>query len=135
MPLTIDPDNVTASETLMAEAAYSDQNINAGEIVAIDPATGHAYTPSASQSHAGRDLGIAVGSCKSDQWCPYIDSGEVNLQAAVLQPGEVYVLSTTAGKICRHADLPAGAYVCVVGVAKTTTTLTLGFIPTASQKS
>lgn len=135
MPLTIDPDNVTASEDLLAATAYTDQNIAAGEIVAIDPTSGRAYAPSALQSHADRDLGIAVGSCKSDQRCAYIDSGDVNLQEAVLQPGEVYVLATIAGKICRHADLPAGAYVCVVGVAKTTTTLTLGFIPTSAKKS
>ena len=45
----------------------------------------------------------------------------------VLTAGVAYYLSDTAGGICPVADLGAGEYPCLIGIANSTTVLRLGF--------
>lgn len=70
-------------------------------------------------------VGLALNSCASGQRVTYQKGGDITLGAATLEAGKVYVLSDTAGGIMPVADLEAGDYVCVLGVARSTSVLSM----------
>ena len=68
--------------------------------------------------------GIALSDGAVGQFITYLPSGSINV-GAVLTVGVVYVVSTGAGKIAPLADLATGDFLTIIGVATTTSKLTL----------
>lgn len=69
-------------------------------------------------------VGIALHTASAGQPIKVQKAGDITL-GAVLTPGVAYYLSDTAGGICPVADLLAGEYPCLLGLAKSTTVLAL----------
>lgn len=70
-------------------------------------------------------VGIAINNAASGQPLQYASGGDVTFNA-VLTAGVVYdVSAAAAGGIAPNADMTTGNYVCVLGVATSTTNLKL----------
>lgn len=107
-----------ATETRTAAAA-----IAAGEVVYLDAAGKYnlADTDSAT-AIARKPRGIALNSGAAGQPVTIARSGDVTL-GAVLSKAVAYYLSGTPGKIAPVADVAAGDYVSIVGMAISTSVL------------
>lgn len=69
-------------------------------------------------------IGMAVCNAAIGQRVTYQKGGEAAM-GSVLTQGTIYVLSDTAGGIKPSADLASGHYVCIVGVAKSASVMTM----------
>lgn len=78
-------------------------------------------------AEARQATALALTGSSAGQPIAVMRSGDVTL-GAVLTAGTAYYLSDTAGGICPLADVGAGEYVCLIGVAISTTVLRLGFL-------
>lgn len=67
-------------------------------------------------------LGMALCGSALNQPVTVLTDGDVTL-GAVLTAGLAYYLSGTAGGICPVADVGSGEYVCLLGLAKSTSVL------------
>lgn len=136
MPITFDPGNVSVSHPSPVFVAYPDDDFQPGDVAYLDPTSnGSARRAAATDEVAADAQGIAICSCKSDQRVVLAQSGtDVNLGEAVLVPGRVYFLYTSPGKICDWESLPVGAFVTIVGVAKSTSVLALCLAPSGVRK-
>lgn len=70
--------------------------------------------------------GMFVNSAALDQPVAIQVDGDVAM-GAVLTANTPYFLSNTAGGICPIADVGTGEYLCEIGIAKSTTILSLTF--------
>ena len=68
--------------------------------------------------------GIALNGAALNQPVAVQKSGDITV-GGTLVAGSSYYLSDTPGGICPDADVGAGEYVCLLGVAKSTSVLTL----------
>lgn len=68
--------------------------------------------------------GIALNGASLNQPVSVQTSGDITIGGA-LTAGTAYYLSDTPGGICPIADVGAGEYVCLLGLAKSTTVLAL----------
>lgn len=70
------------------------------------------------------DLGISLSDVVSGQAMLVMKAGVLGF-GAILTKGTVYCVSSNAGGICPWSDLGAGDYVSILGVASSTSNLTL----------
>lgn len=75
---------------------------------------------------ARKAIGTALNGGALNQPIKYQKGGDITI-GATLTPGVPYFLSDTPGGICPAADIGAGEYVCMVGIAKSATELTLDY--------
>jgi hypothetical protein len=68
--------------------------------------------------------GIALNGASLNQPLAVQKSGDITI-GATLTAGARYYLSETAGGIQPEADLASGEYVCLIGLAKSTTVLAI----------
>jgi hypothetical protein len=113
------PTSTTKRQTKNAAAA-----ITAGQVVYVNSSDLVALADNDASVTTAAAVGIALNSCAAGQPCSYATSGDVTFNA-VLTAGAVYVLSSTAGGIAPVADLASDDYVTILGVASTTTNLTI----------
>ncbi|MBD9542945.1 hypothetical protein IB276_26215 [Ensifer sp. ENS04] len=71
---------------------------------------------------ARQAAGIALNGASDGQPIAVHKSGDLTV-GAVLTAGQAVYLSDTAGGLCPLADVGAGEYVCLIGLAKSTTVL------------
>lgn len=123
---------VTAASVLPSTGALTDRGIAGGTITAgmtvykaadgtivaadADSATALARTP----------IGIALNSASAGQPVDYQTSGLI-IPGATMTAGVTYYQSGTAGGICPLADVGASEYLCIVGIATSTTVLKIAF--------
>ena len=69
-------------------------------------------------------VGVALNNAAAGQPVSVQVAGDITIGATVSK-GAAYYAGDTAGGICPFADLASGEGVCLVGVAKSTTELTL----------
>ena len=69
-------------------------------------------------------VGLALNTCASGQPVTYQKGGEISL-GSVLTQGTIYALSDTAGGIRPVADNGSGDYVTILGVAKSSSVLSM----------
>lgn len=74
-------------------------------------------------------VGIAMHAALAGQPIEYCESGPVSF-GAILTAGHIYVLSSTAGAICPHADLAAADYSTRLGWAYSTSILIVDILAT-----
>lgn len=102
--------------------------ITAGKPLYLDSATN---TWKLADSNGASDeirkaTALALTGSSAGQPVAYMTEGDVTL-GATMTAGVAYYLSDTAGGICPVADLGAGEYPCLIGIANSTTVLRLGF--------
>lgn len=106
-------DHGTAGETITAgKAVYKSATTKKWMLADSNSAT-------AAARQAG---GIALNGASDGQPITVHKSGDLTV-GAVLTAGQAVYLSDTAGGLCPLADVGAGEYVCLIGLAKSTSVL------------
>lgn len=125
--------SVTAANVLMGSNAATEQGIAGATITAGQVV----YRDSSDQKYKLADTngasaairtprGIALNGASDGQPLMIQRSGDITI-GATLTAGVTYYLSDTAGGIYPLADVSAGDYYTIIGIAKSTTVLALGF--------
>lgn len=124
--LTITASAVLASENAGRASGTAGEAIDAGEVVYLASASKKWMLADSDSvtAEARRATGIALNSAALNQPITVATGGDVTL-GAVLTAGQAVYLSDEPGKMCPLADLATGDYVCLLGLAKSTTVLAL----------
>jgi hypothetical protein len=132
--ITITAANVLMSANGKSATGIAGETITAGQTLYLNSADNRLYKADANASIATADcVGIALGGGAAGQpitYCyedPNFTPGGTLSLAAAADSG-VYVLSATAGGIAPMDDLAAGMYPCVLGVAYSTTKMSLRIV-------
>lgn len=122
---------ITAANVLAGTAAATAEGtalvaITAGQVVAIDTATGKIALADSNSATAGirSPVGIALHGAAAGQPIEYAKSGLVTV-GGTLVAGTAYYLSDTPGGIAPVADVGTGEYPTILGIATSTTVLKL----------
>lgn len=124
--LSITAANVVAGSNASKESGIAGEAITAGQPVYKDSTTGK-YMKADSNSataEARQPRGIALHAASANQPLAIQTSGDITI-GATLTAGTAYYLSDTAGGICPVADIGSGEYVCLIGLAKSTTVIAI----------
>jgi len=124
--LTITAASVVAADNAVKESALAGETITAGKAVYKSPTTKKWMLADSNSATAAAKTanGIALNGASLNQPLTVMKSGDVTI-GATLTAGATYFLSDTAGGICPDADVGAGENVCQIGVAKSTTVLSV----------
>lgn len=116
----------TSSTASIDRTGTAGEAITRGEPVYKDSSDSNEYKLAAATSTASNCYGIAMADAADGQPLPVCtkDPGGLTIGSTVVV-GTVYVVSATAGGIAPIADMTTGDYVCVLGVADTTSTIKL----------
>ncbi|QIO42891.1 hypothetical protein HA464_02105 [Rhizobium leguminosarum bv. trifolii] len=123
---------ITPANVLAASNAERDQGI-AGEAIAAGKAIYLAATTNrwmladsnSATAEARQAKAIALNGASVGQPVAFQKSGDITI-GGTLVAGTAYYLSDTPGGICAVADVGAGEYVCLLGLAKSTSVLAMG---------
>lgn len=114
------------SNTVIDRSSSAGATIAAGQAVYKDPTTkqwqladNNSVTAAARQAS-----GVSLNSAAAGQPLAVATSGDLTL-GAVMTAGTAYFASATPGAICPDADVGAGSYPCLLGLAKSASVLTL----------
>lgn len=124
--LTITAANVVISSNATRENGTAGEAITAGQVVYKAAATGKYMLAdnNSATAEVRQPVGIALNGAAADQPLTIQKSGDITI-GATLVAGTDYYLSDTPGGICPRADLGSGEYVCLLGLAKSTTVLAI----------
>ncbi len=124
------------TQTAANVRAQSNARVNRGGLAGATIVAGNVVYKEASSGkykladndHATAEVrgsaGIALNGAADNQPLNVCEAGDINL-GATLVAGTTYCVSSTAGAICPQADVASGDEVIVLGVAKSTSLLTL----------
>jgi hypothetical protein len=103
--------------------------ITAGQAVYLDATTGKYGLADTDSATAGvrAAIGVALNGASLNQTIAVCTGGLVTM-GATLVAGSPYYLSGDPGGICLIADVLAGDYPCIIGVATTTGILNVGVV-------
>ncbi len=127
--LTLTAANVLAGSNATTRLGTAGATITAGQVVYLDSATKTyklADTDSATAA-ARSPAGFALNGASSGQPLMVLTDGDLTL-GAVLTAGVAYYLSGNPGGICPVADVAAGDYPVVLGMAKSTSVLSVHIV-------
>lgn len=125
--LVITATSVTADLNSGTTTKAAGETIAAGQLVYLAASTGKWMLADSNSATAEARVpdGIALNGGAVNQPIMVKTKGEVTVNA-VLTAGVAFYLSDTPGGICPVADVGSGEYPCVIGIARSTTVLTLG---------
>lgn len=124
--LTVTAASVVPGSNATKVQGVAGETITAGQAVYRDTTT-RKYMKADSNSAtaaARQSVGIALTGSSLNQPIVVQTAGDVTI-GATMTAGVAYYLSDTAGGICPVADVGSGEYVCLLGVSKSTTVLTV----------
>ena len=126
--LTITAANVVKGSDASTKRGIAGETIAQGKAVYL-AATGKYMLADADSATAlaRQATGIALTGSSLNQPIVVQERGDITI-GATLTVGAPYYLSGTAGGICPLADVSTGEYYCMLGLAKSTTVLTLNII-------
>lgn len=122
--LTITPGSVVPGSNAKIEHGTAAATVTAGQTGYINSSGNVALFDSNAVAPANSLKGIILNGASTGQPCGIQTDGDITIGATVSK-GAAYYGSATPGGICPFADLASGHSVCVVGVAKSTTELSL----------
>ncbi len=124
--LSITAANVVAGSNAVIDRAHAaGETITAGNAVYLGSSGKWMLADSNSATAAAKTAGgIALNGASLNQPLAVQKSGDITI-GATLTAGARYYLSETAGGIQPEADLASGEYVCLIGLAKSTTVLAI----------
>jgi len=124
--LSVTAANCVPGSDAKIEYGIAGETIAAGKAVYLASATNKWMLADANSATAeARDAkAIALTGSSNNQPIAFARSGSLTL-GATMTAGLVYYLSDTPGGICPVADVGAGEYVEVIGVATSTTVMSL----------
>lgn len=126
--LTITAANVVAGSNAVAEYAIAGEAITAGQQVYLNSTSKKLMLADSNSAtaEARKAIGTALNGAALNQPVKFQRSGDITI-GATMTPGVAYYLSDTPGGICPVADVGAGEYVCLIGLAKSASVLGLGY--------
>jgi len=124
--LTITAANVVAGSNASIESGSAGETLTAGKAVYKSVATKKWMLADSNSATAEvrQSTGIALNGASLNQPVSVHKYGDLTI-GATLTAGGIYALSDTPGGICPEADVGAGEYICVLGIAKSTTVLSV----------
>lgn len=124
--VTITAANVVAADNATKESGLAGETITAGKAVYKSPTTKKwMLADSNSATVAAKTAGgIALNGASLNQPVTVAKGGDLTI-GGTLVAGATYFLSDTPGGICPDADVGAGENVCQLGVAKSTSMLSV----------
>lgn len=127
--LVITAANVVSGAGAVRENGTAGASIVAGDVVYKDASDSNKLKLADNDSGTAAlrsAYGIALHAAASGQPLSVHREGPITIGATVAV-GEVYCLSSAAGKICPHADIGAGDYNTIVGIGTSTTVIDVLF--------
>jgi hypothetical protein len=124
--LSITAANVVAADNAVKETKLAGAAITAGQALYVDADSGKFLLADSDSATAAAKTAshIALNGAALNQPLTAMKSGDVTI-GATLTAGATYFLSNTAGGICPDADVGSGENVCQIGIAKSTTVLSV----------
>lgn len=123
--VTITAANVVAADNATKESGLAGETITAGKAVYKAASKKWMLADSDSATVAAKTAGgIALNGASLNQPITVIKGGDLTI-GGTLVAGATYFLSNTGGGICPDADVGAGENVCQLGVAKSTSVLSV----------
>lgn len=125
--LSITPANVVAGSNAIKQGGVAGEAIVAGKWVYIDPATKNFLLADSNSatSAARKAKGVALNGAAAGQPLQVQTGGDL-VMGGTMTPGAPYFLSETPGGMEPTADLGAGEYVCLLGLARSATVFAIG---------
>ena len=125
--ITVTAASVVAGSDSTTVSGTAGVTITAGQAVYLDATTGKWALADADSATVAqrRAAGIALNGAALNQPIKVLTSGDITIGATVTA-GVAYYLSGTAGGICPVADIGAGEYVNLIGIATSATVLRVG---------
>lgn len=126
--LTITAANVVAGSNPGTDTYLAGETITAGQALYLASATKKFMKADADSGTAEAKVAthIALNGASANQPVQGQKSGTITI-GATMTAGATYFLSGTAGGICPDADVGAGENVCLIGIALSTSVLSLSF--------
>ncbi|OBQ72392.1 hypothetical protein [Mesorhizobium loti] len=126
--LVITATSVVAGANAITDSASAGEAIAAGKQIYLSSTTKKLMLADSNSAtvEARKAIGTALNGGALDQPIKYQKGGDL-VFGATLTPGVPYFLSDTPGGVCPIADVGAGEYVCMVGIAKSATVMTLDY--------
>lgn len=127
--LSITAANVVAGSDAVRESGTAGATVTAGQLVYLDTSD-FRYKLADSNGAAALRVpnGIALHGAANGQPLVIQKGGDITI-GGTMTAGVAYYLSDTAGGLCPVADLGSGEYPCIIGIAKSTTVLTVSIQP------
>jgi hypothetical protein len=124
--LTVTAANVVAGSNAARSDGVAGEAIVAGKAVYKSSTTKKwmLADSNSATAEAREAIGIALNGASLNQPVAVQTHGDITI-GATLTAGVAYYLSDTPGGICPIADVGTGEYVCLLGLAKSTTVLAL----------
>ncbi|UGX87117.1 hypothetical protein [Phyllobacterium meliloti] len=122
--LVITPANVVRGSNAVSDSGIAGASITAGQAVYLDSAVSKYLLADSNSAtvEQRKAVGIALNGASLNQPIVVHRFGDITI-GATLVAGTAYYLSDTPGGICPLADVGAGEYVCLLGLAKSTTVI------------
>lgn len=119
---------VVAADNAVKESGLAGETIAAGKAVYKAASKKWMLADSNSATVAAKTAGgIALNGASLNQPLTVIKAGDLTMNA-VLTAGSAVYLSDTPGGLCPDADVGAGENVCQIGIAKSTTVLSVKIV-------
>lgn len=117
---------VSGSNAIVDRTGFAGETITAGMPVYFDTSTRlwMKADANAATAAARTPQGIALHGASANQPLAVQTKGDITI-GATLTAGVTYYLSDTAGGICPIADVGTGEYYAIIGIAKSTTVMSL----------
>lgn len=122
--ITITPANVVAGADSSAVTGVAGETIAAGKAVYLSSTTKKwmLADSNSATAEARKAKGISLNGASLNQPIAIHKAGDITI-GGTLVAGTAYYLSDTPGGICPLADVGSGEYLCLLGLAKSTTVL------------
>jgi hypothetical protein len=127
--ISITAANVVAGSDAVRESGTAGATVTAGQLVYLDPSDMKYKLADSNGAAALRvPSGIALNGAANNQPLVIQKGGDITI-GGTMTAGVAYYLSDTPGGICPVADLGSGEYPCIVGIAKSTSVLSVNIQP------
>lgn len=125
--ISITAGNVKAGAGAVRESGTAGETITAGQAVYKSSSTGKYLLADSNSatSEARTARGIALNGASVDQPLTIQKAGDINIGATLDPEAPAYYLSDTPGGICPVEDVGDGEFFCLIGLAKSTSVLSL----------
>lgn len=123
--IVITPANVVGGTNVIRDNGTAGETIAAGKAVYLSSTTNKwmLADSNSATAEARKATAIALNGASLNQPVTVAKPGSDITIGATLTAGTAYYLSDTPGGICPLADVGTGEYVCLLGLAKSTTIL------------
>jgi len=127
--ISITAANVVSGSDAVRESGTAGATITAGQLVYLDTSDIKFKLADSNGAAALRvPNGIALNGASNGQPLSVQKGGDITI-GGTMTAGVAYYLSDTPGGICPVADLGSGEYPCIVGIAKSTSVLSVNIQP------